>query len=63
MLDHLSIQCADFDAAAFYDAVLVPSAAAHPRSVIGYGTDFPCFWIATTAVRTARCTSRSPRHA
>jgi len=49
MLDHLSIQCEDFaSAAAFYDAVLVPVGGRRILdfgSVIGYGTDFPCFWL------------------
>jgi catechol 2,3-dioxygenase-like lactoylglutathione lyase family enzyme len=49
MLDHLSIQCADLDvSAAFYDAVLVPVGGKRILDfgpVIGYGTDFPCFWI------------------
>jgi catechol 2,3-dioxygenase-like lactoylglutathione lyase family enzyme len=49
MLDHISIQCADFDAsAAFYDSVL---GAIGGRRVldfgdaIGYGRDFPTFWL------------------
>jgi len=49
MLDHLSIQCEDLDAAsAFYDTV---HAAIGGRrvldfgTVIGYGVDFPDFWI------------------
>ena len=51
MLDHVSIQCADLgEAAAFYDAVL--AAVGGKRildfgEVVGYGTDFPCFWIGT----------------
>ena len=51
MLDHLSIQVADFDrAAAFYDAVLVTIGGRRVLEypgVIGYGTDFPDFWIGT----------------
>jgi catechol 2,3-dioxygenase-like lactoylglutathione lyase family enzyme len=49
MLDHVSIQCADLAAAtAFYDTVL---AALGGRRVmdfgeaIGYGTEFPDFWV------------------
>jgi len=49
MLDHVAIQCADLAAsAAFYDAAL---GAIGGRRVldfgtqIGYGVDFPCFWI------------------
>jgi catechol 2,3-dioxygenase-like lactoylglutathione lyase family enzyme len=49
MLDHVSIQCADLDAsAAFYDAVLAPVGGRRVMDfgeVIGYGTDFPDFWI------------------
>jgi catechol 2,3-dioxygenase-like lactoylglutathione lyase family enzyme len=51
MLDHLSIQVADFDrAAAFYDAVLAPLGGKRIMEfpgVIGYGTAFPDFWIGT----------------
>ena len=49
MLDHLSIQCSDFDAsAAFYDAVLATIGGRRVMDVgeaIGYGTEFPKFWI------------------
>ena len=49
MLDHLSIQCADVDAsAAFYDAVLATIGGKRVMEfgpVIGYGTDFPNFWL------------------
>jgi catechol 2,3-dioxygenase-like lactoylglutathione lyase family enzyme len=49
MLDHLSIQVADLDtAAAFYDAVLATIGAQRVierPGVIGYGTEFPAFWI------------------
>jgi catechol 2,3-dioxygenase-like lactoylglutathione lyase family enzyme len=49
MLDHLSIQCADPDAAAaFYDTALA-AVGGHRilvfGGVIGFGTDFPTFWI------------------
>jgi catechol 2,3-dioxygenase-like lactoylglutathione lyase family enzyme len=49
MIDHVSVQCADFDAsAAFYDAVLAPLGGRRIMDVgeaIGYGTEFPSFWI------------------
>jgi len=49
VLDHVSIQCADLGAsAAFYDAVLAPLGGRRILDfgdVIGYGTDFPCFWL------------------
>ena len=49
MLDHLSIQCSDLDAsAAFYDAVLATIGVRRVMDVgaaIGYGTEFPDFWI------------------
>jgi catechol 2,3-dioxygenase-like lactoylglutathione lyase family enzyme len=49
MLDHISIQCADVEAStAFYDAVLAPIGGRRVMDfgpVIGFGTDFPCFWI------------------
>jgi catechol 2,3-dioxygenase-like lactoylglutathione lyase family enzyme len=49
MLDHLSIQCADLDASAhFYDTVLAPLGGHRVMdfgATIGYGTDFPDFWI------------------
>ena len=49
MLDHVSIQCADVSAsAAFYDLVLAPIGGRRLRDfgeVIGYGTEFPDFWI------------------
>jgi catechol 2,3-dioxygenase-like lactoylglutathione lyase family enzyme len=49
MIDHISIQCADFDASArFYDAVLAPLGGRRVMEfgpAIGYGTDFPDFWI------------------
>jgi catechol 2,3-dioxygenase-like lactoylglutathione lyase family enzyme len=53
MIDHVSIQCADFDAsAAFYDAVLA-SIGGHRvleyDGAIGYGTQFPDFWIGRQA--------------
>src|SRR5687768_7737366 len=51
MIDHLGLQVADFDkAAAFYDAVLDTIGAKRILEfpgVIGYGTDFPDFWIST----------------
>ena len=49
MIDHLSIQCDDLAAsAAFYDAVLAPLGGRRLRDfgdVIGYGVDFPTFWL------------------
>jgi catechol 2,3-dioxygenase-like lactoylglutathione lyase family enzyme len=49
MLDHVSIQCADVQAsAAFYDAVLAPIGGRRVMDFgtqIGYGVDFPDFWI------------------
>jgi catechol 2,3-dioxygenase-like lactoylglutathione lyase family enzyme len=50
MLDHVSIQCADFEASAtFYDAVLAPLAATRVmefEDAIGYGIPpTPTFWI------------------
>ncbi len=53
MLDHVSIQVADVEAsAAFYDAVLAPVGGHRILDfgeVIGFGTDFPCFWIGKEA--------------
>ena len=49
MIDHISIQCADVAAsAAFYDGVLGPLGVRRVMDfgeVIGYGTEFPDFWI------------------
>lgn len=49
MIDHLSIQCSDLAASAnFYDAVLAPLGGRRVMDfgqVIGYGTDFPDFWL------------------
>jgi|SRR5215831_9997468 len=49
MIDHLSIQCRDPDAAAtFYDTVLAPLGGRRVMQfgkVIGYGADRPDFWI------------------
>jgi catechol 2,3-dioxygenase-like lactoylglutathione lyase family enzyme len=49
MLDHLCIQCADLDAsAAFYDTVLATIGGRRiidHESQIGFGVDFPNFWI------------------
>jgi catechol 2,3-dioxygenase-like lactoylglutathione lyase family enzyme len=54
VLDHLSIQCADFTAsAAFYDAVLAPIGGGRIMDfgdVIGYGlAERPEFWIGAQA--------------
>ena len=48
MFDHVSIQCADLQAsAAFYDKVLGALGARRmfDGPVIGYGRDFPTFWL------------------
>jgi len=49
MLDHISIQCADLGTSAhFYDSVLHPIGGARLMefpTAIGYGRDFPTFWI------------------
>ena len=49
MIDHVSIQCTDVAAAAaFYDAVLAPLGGKRVLDfgeTIGYGTEFPDFWI------------------
>jgi catechol 2,3-dioxygenase-like lactoylglutathione lyase family enzyme len=49
MLDHLSIQCSNLDSSAhFYDVVLAPLGGRRIMDfgrVIGYGTDFPSFWL------------------
>jgi catechol 2,3-dioxygenase-like lactoylglutathione lyase family enzyme len=49
MLDHISIQCADVSASSqFYDAVLGALGARRVMEfgdIIGYGTDFPSFWL------------------
>jgi catechol 2,3-dioxygenase-like lactoylglutathione lyase family enzyme len=49
MLDHISLQCADFEASAtFYNAVL-PTLGSHALvefdDVLGYGHQSPAFWI------------------
>jgi catechol 2,3-dioxygenase-like lactoylglutathione lyase family enzyme len=54
MIDHVSIQCTDFDrSAAFYDAVLAPLGGKRIMEfgpAIGYGTDDkPDFWIGLQA--------------
>ena len=49
MLDHLSIQCSDLAASAtFYDAVLAPLGGRRVMDfgeVLGYGIEFPDFWL------------------
>lgn len=49
MLDHISIQCSDLDASArFYDTVLATLGARRLMDfgpAIGYGREFPDFWI------------------
>lgn len=48
-LDHISIQCADLEASsAFYDAVLGTIGGRRVLDFgnsIGYGIEFPCFWL------------------
>ena len=49
MLDHVSIQCTDLEpSAAFYDAVLATIGGRRifdRADAIGYGADFPTFWL------------------
>ena len=49
MLDHLSIQCADLERSkAFYDTVLATIGGTRVMDfgeVVGYGTEFPDFWL------------------
>jgi len=49
LLDHISIQCADLEASsAFYDAVLGTIGGRRVLDFgnrIGYGIEFPCFWL------------------
>lgn len=49
MIDHISIQCDDISASAvFYDAVFAPLGGHRildMGQVIGYGVDYPTFWL------------------
>lgn len=49
MIDHVAIQCANLDvSAAFYDAVLARLGGRRVMDfgdVLGYGTEFPSFWL------------------
>jgi catechol 2,3-dioxygenase-like lactoylglutathione lyase family enzyme len=49
MIDHVSIQCADVaTSSAFYDTVLAPLGGRRVMEfgdIIGYGTEFPDFWL------------------
>ena len=49
MLDHIGLQCRDLAASArFYDTVLAPLGVTRLMDyqvALGYGTDFPDFWI------------------
>ena len=49
MIDHVAIQCADLEAsAAFYDTVLATIGGRQVMDfgeVLGYGTEFPDFWL------------------
>ena len=53
MLDHIAIQCADLEASShFYDTALAPLGAGRLMdfgAVIGYGRDFPDFWVGRQA--------------
>jgi catechol 2,3-dioxygenase-like lactoylglutathione lyase family enzyme len=53
MLDHVSIQCADFAASSnFYDTVLATIGGGRVMDfgdTIGYGSDFPDFWVGRLA--------------
>lgn len=53
MIDHMSIQAADYaGAAAFYDAVLAPLGGRRVMDfgeAIGYGTEEPDFWLSGVA--------------
>ena len=55
MLDHISLQVDDLQSAAeFYDAVLAPLGSRRILDVggaIGYGKDFPYFWIGAATDR------------
>jgi catechol 2,3-dioxygenase-like lactoylglutathione lyase family enzyme len=71
MIDHVSIQVSDVPAsAAFYDAVLAPLGGhrmIERDPVIGYGAEFPTFWIGpvTTegSAREAHLAFRAPNRA
>lgn len=58
MLDHVAIQCADLGASTeFYDVVLATLGGRRlidRGDPIGYGTDFPCFWVGTQTTGTER---------
>ena len=49
MLDHVSIQCSDLERSkVFYDAVLATIGGTRVMDFgddVGYGTEFPCFWL------------------
>ena len=49
MLDHVSIQCSDLERSkAFYDTVLAPLGGSRVMDFgddVGYGTEFPSFWL------------------
>src|SRR5215212_5283992 len=56
MIDHVSIQCADLEAsAAFYDTVLATLGGRRIMDfgeALGYGADFPTFWLGRQATGT-----------
>ena len=70
MLDHISLQCTDFErSAAFYDAVLAPLGGRRIirfDDAIGFGTKGPIFWIGRhnsgTGFRESHIAFRAPDH-
>lgn len=58
MIDHIAIQCADLRTATeFYDAMLAPIGGRRiidRGDPIGYGVEFPCFWLGTQTTGTER---------
>jgi catechol 2,3-dioxygenase-like lactoylglutathione lyase family enzyme len=71
MIDHISIQVRDVPtSASFYDAVLAPlggKRVIERGEVIGYGTDFPMFWLGPVSTegnaREAHLAFRAPDRA
>ena len=58
MINHVSIQCADLDRASqFYDTLLATIGGKRiidRGDPIGYGVEFPCFWLGTQTTGTER---------
>jgi catechol 2,3-dioxygenase-like lactoylglutathione lyase family enzyme len=58
MIDHVSIQCVDLPrATAFYDAVLAVIGGRRiieHDGAVGYGQQFPCFWLGAQTTGTER---------